>query len=247
MDNTCKNCNAEITGKFCPNCGQSSSTHRVSFHYLWHDFQHGFFHFDKGLVYTAKQLFTRPGHAIREYVEGKRVRHFKPVALVVLLATAYGLLYHYYHIDLLADENETGNPGDTALLKTLNDWISEHYAWATLLTIPFYSLGSYLAFLKQGYNYAEHLVLNSFLAGQRLFVHLATFPLLIYLHGTHHVDLFSNVLDVVEFVLLTWGYSQFFNSVSTVKSVLSTILSYTIFACSSVLVGVLALFIFSKL
>ncbi|MEO8862184.1 MAG: hypothetical protein ABI358_12210 [Ginsengibacter sp.] len=32
----------------------------MNFHFLWHDVQHGLFHFDKGVLYTTKQLFTRP-------------------------------------------------------------------------------------------------------------------------------------------------------------------------------------------
>ena len=66
----------------------------MNFHSLWHDIQHGLFHFDNGVLYTAKQLFTRPGNSIREYIDGKRVRHFKPISLVILLATVYGFLYH---------------------------------------------------------------------------------------------------------------------------------------------------------
>ena len=91
---TCKNCNQNFKGHFCNNCGQTADTHKMNFHSLWHDIQHGLFHFDNGVLYTAKQLFTRPGNSIREYIDGKRVRHFKPISLVILLATVYGFLYH---------------------------------------------------------------------------------------------------------------------------------------------------------
>jgi hypothetical protein len=42
---------------------------------FWHDVQHGLFHFDKGMYYSAKELYWRPGHSIREFIEGKRVSH----------------------------------------------------------------------------------------------------------------------------------------------------------------------------
>jgi hypothetical protein len=77
MNITCKNCHQTYTGNYCNNCGQPADTHKINIHYLWHDIQHGLFHFDKGVTYTAKQLFTRPGHSIREFIEGKRVKHIK--------------------------------------------------------------------------------------------------------------------------------------------------------------------------
>ena len=92
----CKNCNYPFKGNYCNHCGQAADTHKLSLHYIWHDLQHGLFHFDNGFFYTIKQLLTRPGHTIREFINGKRVRHFKPFSFVVVLATLYGLLYHYF-------------------------------------------------------------------------------------------------------------------------------------------------------
>ena len=238
MSITCKNCNEPVEGKFCSNCGQSTGTHRLSFHFLLHDLQHGFLHFDKGIIYTVKQLYTRPGHSIREFIEGKRVRHFRPISLVIILATVYGILYHYFHINLLVSEGEEGfSLSEIAVLKSLNEWIATHTAWVELLTIPFYSLGSFIAFRKQGYNFMEHIVLNSFLAGQRLVMLLVTFPLVIYLNGTHYQDFFTSISDFAEFALLVWGYSQFFNNLSKPKSILLSALSYILFFLSFLLVG----------
>jgi hypothetical protein len=43
--------------------------------------------------------------------------------------------------------------------------MTSHFALVTLLTIPLYAIGPYW---KEGYNFVEHLVLNSFLAGKNL-------------------------------------------------------------------------------
>ena len=76
-----KNCNHHFKGNFCSNCGQKAKTEKINFHFLWHDIQHGLFHFDSGILYTAKQLFTKPGMAIKEFIEGNRIKHFKPLLL----------------------------------------------------------------------------------------------------------------------------------------------------------------------
>lgn len=91
MTTICKNCNEQLEWHFCGNCGQSAETHKMNVHFLWHDIQHGLLHFDKGILYTSKQLFTRPGIAIKEFIEGKRINHFKPISLIIVLATVYGL------------------------------------------------------------------------------------------------------------------------------------------------------------
>ncbi len=96
MTTICKNCNNHFEGNFCNNCGHAADIHKLNMHFIGHDLQHGLFHFDNGIFYTIKQLLTRPGHTIREFIDGKRVKHFKPLSLVVVLATLYGLLYHYF-------------------------------------------------------------------------------------------------------------------------------------------------------
>jgi Protein of unknown function (DUF3667) len=161
----CKNCGNEVSGNFCSNCGQRANTHKLNMHFILHDLQHGLFHFDKGILYTAKELLTRPGHTIREYLEGKRVRHFQPLSFVIVLATFYGLLYHYLifsqiHVTLIDPQDDiTGASGKIVT------WMTEHFAFDSLFFIITTTLVSYFIFKKQNYNLAEHLALNTFSIG----------------------------------------------------------------------------------
>ena len=61
MNHICKNCKTKFQGNYCNNCGQSYNTHDLDFHFIWHDIKKGLFHYDNGIFYTAKELFTRPG------------------------------------------------------------------------------------------------------------------------------------------------------------------------------------------
>jgi hypothetical protein len=239
MNLNCKNCDQNFNGNYCNHCGQSAETHKLNFHFLWHDIQHGLFHFDKGVLYTAKQLLTRPGATIREFIEGKRVNHFKPLSLVIILATIYGLLYHYFHINLMSEINLDSSPNQKMNFEKINDWISTHYAWATLITIPFYAIGTFIAFRKQGYNFIEHLILNSFLAAQRLIIHIATFPLIYTFNGTPFINKATVIILFIDFALMVWGYTQFFNKITKVKSFLLSLLSYLIFTLSTSLITVI--------
>lgn len=249
MTITCKNCNQDFKGHFCNNCGQTADTHKMDFHFLWHDIQHGLLHFDKGILYTSKQLLTRPGHSIREFIEGKRVYHFKPISLVIVLATVFGILYHYFHINLLkvnyANDFQKGfnsvkSPSDQHPFildfDNLNEWIATHYSWAALLLLPFYALASFLAFRKSGYNYVEHFILNAFLAAQGLLVNIILFPLMYLYNATPTLSIISGVCTFVCYALMYWGYIQFFKQYSKPKAFLLSLLSFLYFFIAFLLV-----------
>lgn len=225
MTVTCKNCGELFAGNFCNNCGQPSDTHKMNMHFLIHDIQHGLFHFDKGILYSAKELFTRPGHSIREFLEGKRVKHFKPISLVIILATLYGLLYHLSHINLINVEEKASKIN----FIEVNEWISTHYSWVTLGTIPFYTLGTFICFKKQGYNFIELLIFNTYKASQRLIFHIVIFPLLFFYNGTEHQQKVTLFIYVIDLVLIFWTNIQFFDRLSKTKTFLLSVLSHLLF------------------
>lgn len=235
MKTTCKNCKQIYKGHYCSNCGQTAETHQLNFHFLWHEIQHGLLHFDKGILFSSKELFSRPGHTIRDFIEGKRVKHFKPISLVIILASLYGLLYHYFDISfvIISTTNSTETGIDNI---KFNEWMGTHYAWATLLLIPLYTIGTRIAFRKEGYNIVEYFILNTFKASQRLIVHIATFPLLYLFNGTQKMKILSLIIYLIDVVFIYWTNAQFFNKLSLKKSFLLTLLSQFIFLSSLILV-----------
>jgi hypothetical protein len=118
--------------------------------------------------------------------------------------------------------------------------MTDHFAMVTLLFVPVYSLGSYLSFRKQEYNFYEHIYLNTFLASQRLLIRIATFPLLAVLNGTENIFIFKDFYILADIVLMVWSYTQFFNKVKRIKAVLLGLLSYSIFfVCLFIIIAVL--------
>ena len=226
---TCKNCNNQFEGQFCNNCGQSADTQRLDFKFLLKNLHKNFLkYFHKGIFYTSRQLFTRPGHSIREYIEGKRVQHFEPIGLLITFAALYGLLYHTFGINMFSGISDSAVDGKLDL-RSVGNWITDHFSLVTLLFVPVYSIGSFLSFRKQDYNFYEHIYLNTFLASQRLLIRIATFPLLVILDGTKNIFLFRDLLILADIVLMVWSYTQFFNKVKRIKAVLLSVLIYAIF------------------
>ena len=242
MQVTCKNCDQTYSGQFCNNCGQPADTHKLNLHFILHDIQHAFFHFDKGVLFTAKELFTRPGNSIREFIEGKRVKHFKPISLVIILATLYGVLRHLFHFSVLDKKAVSEIQG--VEYESLNEWISHHYYWIILLSIPMFSLASYLVFRKQGYNFIEHFVLNAYMASQRLILRIAIFPITKYFTESSYNKLFVDILMLMDIVLIFWTYITFFNNLSKIKAFLYSIYSYVFFLAIFFILLLLSVLIF---
>jgi hypothetical protein len=234
MTSKCLNCNSNLTGDFCSSCGQSAEVHRINSHFLWHDIQHGFLHFDKGVLYTFKELFLKPGHSIREFIEGKRVKHFKPISLVILLAGIYGFLSHYFNINILSNNFQISGTGEKVIelkntLNNVGEWTAQHYSLLSLIQIPFFSIATYIAFRKNGYNFMEHIVLNSFLTGQRLFLRILTFPIFYFFNGTSYLRDTARVVDAIGFILFIWSLNQFFIALKFRVRVLKSIASLLIY------------------
>ncbi len=232
MSRTCKNCAEPIHKKFCPNCGQSTDTHPINAHFLWHDIQHGLLHYEKGIPYTLKQLFTRPGDAIRDYIEGKRINHFKPISLILILAGFYGFLYHYFHINLVTSFTKaTSEEGSKWVNFTaINEWIGTHYSVLALIKTPLLALASLWAFRKFGYNYVQHFVINAFLTAQNLFIRLIFLPIVIIYNETPHFLRISLFSDIISNGFAIWAFWQFFTTMKPKEKASRIALSYVYIA-----------------
>ncbi|MBK9331712.1 MAG: DUF3667 domain-containing protein [Ignavibacteria bacterium] len=227
---TCKNCGQKYEGNFCNNCGQKADTQRIDFKFFKKRIERVLFKFsDKGIFYTVRQLFTRPGIAAREYIEGKRVNHYDPLSLLILLAASYGILYHYFGINFFSNISTGGESTVKIDFIKVNEWFSNHFSLANGIMIPLYSIGSYAVFRNQGYNYTEHLTLNTFLACQRLLLRLFTFPLIVIFHQSDNLQILEYIFIGSDITLLVWSYSQFFDKLTKPKVILLSLLSYLIF------------------
>ncbi len=193
-DKRCKNCGQHLLlhQKFCHQCGQKTATHRIDFHFLIHEIQHGIFHVDGGILYTLRQLFTRPGHMLRDYLEGKRQQHFKPLLLVVILGSLCSLIQYFLKPDKKGVQVQGSLPdnisdataskyidfqGFIEYFREIFNWLGGHFAITVLLMLPAAALGFYLGFRKYRYNYAEWLVILLFLTAQSLAVYAFFIPL----------------------------------------------------------------------
>lgn len=239
---TCKNCGHRFEGKFCNNCGQTAETKRIDLHYLKHEIPHSFFHINAGLLYTSKQLFIRPGHAIREYLEGKRINHIQPLSFILILAGFYILLCHWFHINLFHLSIESTREGvETEKAIHIDEWFLAHFGWVTLATIPLYTIGTAICFYDKSYNFVEYLVLNTFKAGQRLIVQIVFLPFIFLFRHSLNVDTILLIVYLIDLGLNFWTNLQFFDDMKAGAVILRSTMSHLILLLLMFLVVALAM------
>lgn len=172
----CKNCGAELFDKHCHRCGQKASVKRIELSWLIKELPHAIFHVDHGFFYNLKNLFTRPGFAIKDYLAGRRKPFFHPVTyLAILLVLNYAAVkitnLHYY------DEQEllSMSAKEIQFIKEYDKaqwWFLEHTYYYMLIAIPVCSVFYFFFFriFRQKYNLAESGIILMFIIAQGVFM-----------------------------------------------------------------------------
>ena len=168
ITNNCLNCGRAVSYNFCEFCGQKTVTERFTLkHVFSQDFIRGIYNLDEGLLLTLKEVFTRPGHAIREYVQGKRVNHFNYFAFFVLAITVSHFVQEYAKVNV---ESLFATNIQKSLL-SFNEYVFHKYdKLFSFVSIPVFALISYFVFKKAAQNYAEHFVLNTYKAAGSILI-----------------------------------------------------------------------------
>ena len=252
----CANCDRAIAGadqKFCPACGQPTPAHRIDWHFLGHELEHSVLHMDRGLFYSLKQLMLRPGHFMRDYIEGRRGNQAKPLLLLMIMSAVVVLLSKYVQGTGVLDaavaagaaggmQASTGAPVDPALVAEAStasaDLMNQYFAAFTLLLLPLEAAAFRVAFHRVGnLNYPEWLVITALLTVQT-FVFWAVLVVL-----NRWIP-----QPVAWAVLLSMAYAvfslvQFFQGYPRWKSVLRTLLGLAIFMVMSAMVSGVAMLV----
>lgn len=212
-----------MSEKFCPNCGQSEKPKRIDFHYIKHEIEH-VLHFEKGIFFTIKELLTRPGQSIREFISDDRNRLVKPIIFIIITSLIYTLISHFFHIEdeYLKDEGEERS----AYVKILG-WMQANYGYMNILTGMFIAVWLKIFFKKYGYNFFELLIMLCFVLG----ISMLIFAFFALIEGILHIKLLT-IAGMIGVIYLTWATGNFFEEKKTanyVKALLSYLLGMITF------------------
>jgi Protein of unknown function (DUF3667). len=103
----CENCGAQLTGRYCAQCGQPAIDYRRSFRHVLVDVLDSFLNWDSKFFATIWWLIVRPWRLTNEFLAGHRVRYLHPVRLYLLASILFffALSYLVKSINVKAPEN----------------------------------------------------------------------------------------------------------------------------------------------
>jgi hypothetical protein len=199
----CLNCGQPIAAqaRFCASCGQRTDTARLSFADLVRDLMHTFVNIERGPLAFAWALATRPGRIAREYVDGKRRRHYGPFATLAVLVGLTALAVNASGFQVLSHDGLPSGP--TALLQ-------RHFNLLLLVQLPLLGAICALLFRTDRLTLPEHMVLVAYTLGVRAVVVALSIPFAYFgsvgAPRIEHVYVFW----AVWYLYFGWSASQFY-------------------------------------
>ena len=216
MNETCKNCSQFITENFCSNCGQKKYK-RIDRKYIFDEIQYTLIHTNKGFFYSIKKILRNPGKEAKEYLEGNRINHYKPILLAMVLTTistfiTFKLLNNIdfqYNIENGAENGKKIQEFSTKFFEQL----SKYYNLIMLSFIPIISLISKWVFKKSGYNYYEQIIINTFFFNYYTILSIIVSPLsYLFKNNIYLNSIFSFIWAIAALFLLFYFYKNLYTN-----------------------------------
>jgi hypothetical protein len=229
----CKNCNTEINSNYCPGCGRPAIVKRIDGKYITHEIEH-VLHFERGILYTIRELITNPGQNIKNYLTENRSRLVKPVIFIIITSLIYTLCNHYFHFeDGYVKYLGNRESATTEIFK----WVQGHYGYANIIMGVFIALWTRLFFKKYDYNIFEILILLCFVMGMAMLI----FSAFGVIQGLTQIKLMQ-FAGVFGFIYTTWAIGNFYEKnklINYVKAFFAYLLGMLTFTIAAVLFGTL--------
>ena len=229
----CVNCDTPISENYCPNCGQPAQLKRIDGRYIIHEIEH-ILHFEKGILFTIRELLIRPGKNIRHFLSKDRGRLVKPIIFIIVTSLIYTLINHFFQIEDGYVKFEETKKSTTSLIFK---WIQDHYGYSNIIMGVFIAFWTKIFFKKYSYNFYEILILLCFVMGMGMLF----FSFFALLKGLTQIDLMQ-VASVVAIIYFAWAIGQFFDKkkgINYVKAFISYLLGMITFIILVLLTGTL--------
>ena len=200
----CLNCDTAYSrsSNFCASCGQRTDASRLSFADMLGDLMHTFANIERGPLAFAWALLLRPGRVAREYVDGKRRRHYGPFATLAVLVGVTALAVNLTGFHILSHDGLPSTP---------TDLLQRHFNLLLLLQLPV--LGAVCAALFRGARMTlpEHMVLAAYTLSVRA-VLLALAALVAFSQGAPEVSVgYFYAFWAAWYLYFGWAASQFYD------------------------------------
>ena len=234
LENPCQNCNQPVKENFCPNCGLPAKLKKIDRNYALQE-AISFFGFEKGFLYTIRELLLRPGQTSHNYITKNRHKYTKPLAFVLATSAIYTFIAHYLRVETILQESLEKNLQNQHGLMGMR-LIQDNYGYVNILSTVFIIFWIKVFFKKYNYNTYEIGVLLFFVMGESMI-----FYTLIPINTKYiHSSMLENILTLVVSLYAGWAIGQFFGEKFSnyVKAFFAYLIGFTTFIFIAAIIGV---------
>ncbi len=205
-----------------------------------HEIEH-VLHFERGILYTIRELITNPGINVRNYLTENRNRLVRPIIFIIVTSLIYSVCSSVFHfedgyVNYLDDKKSTTS--------AIFAWIQGHYGYANIIMGVFIAFWIQLFFRKYSFNIFEILILLCFVMGMGMLI----FSIFGIIQGLTNIKLMQ-FAGIVGFIYTTWAIGQFFENrklLNYIKAFFAYLLGMLTFSLTAILIGTIADLIFNR-
>ena len=224
--NYCKNCDQPTNSAYCANCGQRSSVHKVTMRETFEDLADNLFSLSAPIVITIKSLIRDPGKLLREYLEGKRKKYYKPISFFILTTAVYLFLRWSIAFDIRDNLNldeTTVKQADLDMVKQASYFMFQNINSLAFLLVFTMSLALKIFFFKK-FTLAEYVAVSFYLNG--VYSMLATVNIFYMKFINPRVQYLAILVMAVYFVYAMLKFFRHKPWLVAIKSVVVYFLAY---------------------
>jgi len=256
---SCKNCSSTLVNYslFCNQCGAKIVNDRLTIKGLATDLSNNLLGWDNKFFFTIKNLLLRPHVVFREYLGGTRKRYMNPFTILGLTTAIAIFLFNFFAEQYLAlniesnmqsisimsnmMEKKLGNNFDKVayeketleMVTNSSQFMLKYFNLIVILFIPVYTFIAFMVYRKP-YNYAEHLIINSYIQSISFLVTSIIFTISVF--TTPSVYLITIFFLIFYY---TYAYGKLYN-LSVAESILKLLIFIGILIISIISIGILS-------
>lgn len=208
----CLCCGEMCDNKYCPNCGQTTSTKRLTIKSMFDYIMYGMFKMNGGFLYTVKELLLRPWNVIRDYIRGRRTIYMQPFLTLIAVTLYYAIFSHLLGLSFHFSIDDVLNEFDIKEVNTIGSYykvaieylLNNQFLFSLILILPFiFSIRiAYRKMNAKRFNIAEYIVAATYLLSFSFIIDILLLPFNFIDEGV--VSVMSNIILIVYSFITLW-------------------------------------------
>lgn len=229
---SCLNCGAKLTTPFCGECGQEKAR-RITFKELIKTAQRALLEFDSPFLHTFMKMTVKPAQVCKDYIEGKRARHFNPIKYAFWSITFLVFLSAFSgqsladHFTLITEQSSSLR---SELSQNLGKLVESSIFFFAFLQAGILALFLKLFFRKTGYNLTE-LYLLSILPT----AHVSWFIAILVVIGQLNTQVGQAISMIIGILFPLYTFTVFFDGNKAKVFLKSSLVKLLTYLCAGIL------------